>query len=258
MPRDRTGVSSGAAHRLRAGWILLLLVGNAVLGLGAWAWLHIPDSHVWQFVLSVLSALLLLVIFLWMYTKSIVVARESGIRSPRWASCTWLLAGILIAHIWMRVVGGLADNIEKRAGYWNSQLSVHMRTVFTYPRLVEYQDIVITMLSWLLPLLLLPLVIELVTRNWNRGVIRESARVLLRWQYWLVAIVTLIAGFKLTSTLVDWHPAYTVRGELISVALRLALAYGLDILLGCVVLAVTCELLSQASLGEGFPRNPTP
>jgi len=246
----RQGVWSGAARRLRPRWVLLQLVGNALLALGAMAWLHIPDSHGWQFALSVFSALLLIAAFLWVYVKSMIDARGRESRAPYRIAGMWLFAGFLISLLWMHEVAKLGNNVELRAGYWNSQLSAHMRTFLTYARLVEFQNVVIVALSWLLPMLLLPIVVELVTRNWSTARMASAVRVWLRWQYWSVAIVALVVGCQMTSALVDWHPTYTVRGEVVSVTLRLLFAYGVDILLGCIVLALTCELLSRASLSK--------
>jgi hypothetical protein len=233
--------------------VSLLVAGIAVLALGALLWLQIPDSHGWQFALSVLFALVLLFALLWVFTTSISAVRGSGRGTSLWIAFSWLLAGAIVAFLWMHFVGKLETNVDLRAGYWNSQLSAHMRRTLTYPRLVSYQNIAIAAVSWLLPLLLLPVVIELMTRGW--GAIRAGTRVWLRWQFWIVTIIALIAGYRLTSILVEWHPAYSVKGEVLSVVLRLTLAYGIDILLACLALVVTCELLAQASLGEGSGRN---
>ena len=257
MAAPRQSVWSGAVRRLRPGWVLLQLVGNAVVVFGAMAWLHIPDSHGWQFAFSVVSALLILAALLWIYVKSANEARRPDVRTSYWIAGIWLLIGGVVSLVWMHVVAKLGVNVELRAGYWNSQLSAHMRTVLTYPRLVEYQHAAIVALSWLLPLLLLPFVIELVTCGWGTAAVWRAVRVWSRWQYWIVSIAALLLGSRLTSALVDWHPSYTVRGEVVSVMLRLVLAYGIDILLGCVVLALTCELLSQASLGQSSGRDTT-
>lgn len=254
MASPREGVWSGAARRMRPGWVLLQLIGNGLLALGALGWLHIPDSHGWQFAFSVLAAFVLVAAFVWIYVTSMRGAHQPDNCEPYWRAGGWLLAGLVVSLLWMHAISGLGDKVELRAGYWNSQLSAHMRTLLTYPRLVEYQNAAITALSWLLPLLLLPIVIELVTRGWDGSVIRGT-RVWRRWQFWVVAIVALFAGRKLTSALVDWHPTYTVRGEVLSVAFRLATAYGIDILLACAVLAVTCELLSQTGVGKSARRD---
>lgn len=255
MASPRQNAWAGAMRRLRPAWVLVLLVGNALLAAGAMAWLHIPDSHGWQFAFSIVAALLLVAAFAWIYATSVKAARQADVRTPFWGAGLWLVAGLFVSLLWMHLIGMLETNVELRAGYWNSQLSAHMRTVLTYPRLIEYQNAAIVAMSWLLPLLLLPIVIELVTRGWTGVALRSACRVWLRWQFWLVAIVALFAGCWLTSALVDWHPTYTVRGEVLSVVLRLALAYSIDILLGCFVLAVTCELLSQAGFGGSVGRD---
>ena len=45
-------------------------MGNFLLMLLAAGWLQIPDSHTWQFAFSILSGVLLVVGFLWLYTAT--------------------------------------------------------------------------------------------------------------------------------------------------------------------------------------------
>ena len=60
----------GAFARLKARLFLSQWVGNFLLMLLAAGWLQIPDSHSWQFVFSMLSGVLLVAAFLWLYTAT--------------------------------------------------------------------------------------------------------------------------------------------------------------------------------------------
>jgi hypothetical protein len=60
----------GAVARFRGRLILAQLLGNILLMLLAAGWLQIPDSHTWQFVFSMLSGVLLVIAFLWLYTAT--------------------------------------------------------------------------------------------------------------------------------------------------------------------------------------------
>src|ERR1700730_5375662 len=60
----------GARAKMSGRLLLSQWVGNFVLMLLAAAWLQIPDSHTWQFAFSVLSAVLLVVVFLFLYTAT--------------------------------------------------------------------------------------------------------------------------------------------------------------------------------------------
>jgi hypothetical protein len=245
------GLWSRAFRRLTPRLIAVPLFGTAVLALGGWAWLHIPDSHAWEFGLSVLLGFVLAVAGLSIYIDTIYLARRPEKRAAWWLSAMWLIVSVAIIVIWMTLVAKLGNRTELRAGYWNSQLSAHMRTVFTYVRMVRWQGYAITALIWILPLMLLPAFIERIAR----GVRTRGLRVWKRWEYWVVSIGALVIGLNVTPALVDWHPAYSVHGELWSAALRLLLVYVIDILLICIALAVTSELLAQAGLLEGAGRD---
>ena len=60
----------GARAKMSGRLLLSQWVGNLVLMLLAAAWLQIPDSHTWQFVFSMLSGVLLVVAFLFLYTAT--------------------------------------------------------------------------------------------------------------------------------------------------------------------------------------------
>lgn len=246
------GLWSGGFRRLTPRLIGVPLFGTAVLALGAWAWLHIPDSRTWEFGLSLLLGLVLAAAALFIYIDAIYLARQPEKRAAWWISALWLIVSIAVVLIWMSLVAKLGDKTELRAGYWNSQLSAHIRTVFTYVRLVRWQEYAITVLTWILPLMLLPALIERVAC----GVRTRGLRVWKRWEYWAVAIGALVIGLSVTPALLAWHPVYSVHGELWSAMLRLALAYVIDILLICIVLAVASELLAQASLLESARGDP--
>ena len=60
----------GARARFKGRLFLSQWVGNFLLMLLAAGWLQIPDSHTWQFAFSMLSGVLLVVGFLWLYTAT--------------------------------------------------------------------------------------------------------------------------------------------------------------------------------------------
>ena len=89
------GAFSRIFSRNKARLLLSQWVGNFLLMLLAAGWLQIPDSHTWQFAFSMLSGVLLVVGFLWLYTATFRYLRPCPLRPPWWLSCL-LLAGFIV------------------------------------------------------------------------------------------------------------------------------------------------------------------
>ncbi len=237
-----------ALRRITLRVLLLQILGNAVVFLCGCAWLQIPDSHLWELVLSLLLALAFAVGFVELHASILRRLRKLDELKPLWQSALLLAAWLLLLYLLITACAHLGDGSMRRAGYWNSQLGPHMRTFFTFERLYSWQDECVGFLLWVvLPGLLLPFAMESVSRGpaaW-RSAGSNAFPILRRWQYWLTAIAIWWSATRLTSALVQWTPGHTVRGELISVTLRLGLAYCADALLLTLLLAVTAELLAR-------------
>ena len=240
-------------------WALALL-GNASLLLLGSAWLYIPDSRTWEFLFSVLLAIALLACFLALYSTLIRrVTLAAG--HPLWRSTVILAGWLLLGHILQHLIGFLSTNVTARAGYWNSQLSAHHRATFTYERLVAWQHLVIEALLWIVvPSILLPFTVETVARpEWGQALRtsqpwRTAFATLKRWELWLSVALAYIAGSWLGNHLLDWRPAHSTTGEVISLAIRTVLVYGLAVALLLLTLAVVAELLSR----QHPSRDPAP
>ncbi len=216
-------------------------IGNAVVILLAILWLQIPDSHTWQFVFSMVSAIGIAWLFVWLTTVTFRRLRLSVPAVPMWLSTVFLAAVLLV---WMGLSHPIAvgrDHEEIFAGYWNSKLSPGMRYRFTYMRLVELQDRFYDVLQLVIAALLLPLAIELMTsgvRGWRRVVY-----VYRRWRYWVVAAVAGMGAIWITRLLLNWTPGHSVRGQVLSVLGRVGVAYTVDVVLWCLVIAVAARYL---------------
>jgi hypothetical protein len=228
--------------------LLLQFVGNALLAVLAVAWLQIPDSHTWQLVLSVLFALLGAAAFLWLHATIVRSLRKAPSPAPFWLGLILLLLWLLVLHELMHFAAHFGDDagVYQRAGYWNSQLSPHQRRFFTFERLIRWQTGIAGFVEWsIVPALSLPFLIETVSAGVARASWRNALRTLLRWQHWLAVIVLTSLGRWIVGGVLDWHPSKTVRGELLSAALRLGLAYLIGFALLTWVLAAVAELLSR-------------
>jgi hypothetical protein len=203
-------------------------VGNFVLMLLAAGWLQIPDSHAWQFAFSMLSGVLLVVLFLWLYVATFRWLRACT-RAPWWQSCLLLACGVGPFWLLLQLIGVGRAHEALFAGYWNSQSAAAVRGHFGYSALVAWQEHLYDGIEYLLAGLLLPVLVEVCACGWGSGWRQRVARVYRRWFYWLLVLVLGFAGSALTWALADWTPNAGLAGQTVSVIARLGVAYTLDI-----------------------------
>jgi len=226
-----------AFARLGAGIILLQWFGNLVLILLGLAWLQIPDSHTWQFLFSMLSAALLVFAFLGLHVCTFQKLHAVPPKAAWWLRVLLLLAVIVFGYFLMQFIGIGRGHEAVFAGYWNSKFSAGLRTFFTFQRLVEWQDHVYDLLQWLLVALLLPIAF-ICAATGVRGHAVSIRRIYRHLVYWLVVVVFGFSGAYITSLLAGWTPGHGTAVEILSVVLRLGVAYTLGVLLWCFVLAL--------------------
>lgn len=224
--------------------IVLQWVGNLALMLFAALWLQIPDSHVWQFVLSIGSGLLFLLAVLWLYARTFsVLQRTTSFRFQR------ILLLVLFAALWLLALHSIGVLREKEglfAGFWNSKLPANLRYFFDYRRLVAWQDRFYDAAEWVLAGFLLPIAIELCATGVRLINLKPIAKVYRHWVYWVVVIVAGFAGTALARAIAGWTPGKGVASETVSLVVRLGAIYTVDILLWCFVLALTSVYLEAA------------
>jgi hypothetical protein len=216
-------------------------VGNAVLGLFAIAWLQIADSHVWQFVLSIVAAVVIALMFVWLYTITFRLVRLPERVAPMWLSAVVLAVVLVVWMILNHPISVGRGHEALFAGYWNSKLSPGLRTVFTYMRLVDLQDRFYDVLELVIAALLLPVAIEGMAAG--LGGLRRVFFVYRRWRYWVVAAVAGAGAIWITQLLVRWTPGHSVREEVVSVVGRMGLAYTVVVVLWCLVVGVAGRYL---------------
>ncbi len=140
-------------------WLIAqLLLTPVLLALGI-VLLRIPDAKVWQFVLSLLLALLLLGAFLWLQTGTLRSLVGGEKRTSFVLAMLWLLASALFAWTLVNLASHWDDKFDLYAGYLNSRLPAgrlraawltreHISTFFTW---VEW------FLTWVaIPALIIP------------------------------------------------------------------------------------------------------
>jgi hypothetical protein len=221
-------------------------IGNCVLMLLAAVWLQIPDSHTWQFVFSILSAVLLVVGFLWLYTATFRYLRPCTPRALWWQA--WLTLIICIGLWWLMlqlIAEGRAHE-SLYAGYANSQSPTYLRRHLGYSALVAWQERIYDCVQWLWGGVLVPAAIVLCACGLRKDLFRRIAAVYARWFYWIVVLAAAFGAEWLTWALADWTPGLGLAGQTVSIVLRLGLAYSVDILLWCLVLALIAHYLDRA------------
>ncbi len=226
-------------------------VGNVVLLLLAAGWLQIPDSHTWQFAVSMLSAVFLVVAFLWLYTSTFRHLRPCAVRPPWWLSC--LLLAIFVALWWLLLQWINAGRAHEAlyAGYWNSQSPPWLRAHFGYSQLVAWQEHIYDCGELIGAGLLLVVAVETCACGLGKGWLGRAARVYVHWLYWLCLLVFGLGGAALTWALAGWTPAAGLVGQTLSIVLRLGFAYTLDIFLWCFVLALIAYYLTPPAADAG-------
>lgn len=231
----------------RLGWrvVLLAFAGSVTLAAAALLWLQIPDSHVWEFGVSVVVGLALVVGAVWL--KASIVRRIRLGTGATGQAMAVMAVWIIVGWGLVQAVERLSVHVVERAGYWNSRLSAHQRTIFTETRLEDWQNDAISTLLWfVIPGLLLPVIVETV----SGGGLATVGRVYRRWQMWLAVGLASTVGCWTAEKLTAWHPAESVRGEVVSAVARLGVLYVLLLAIGLVTVTVVAELLARAESTE--------
>ncbi len=242
-----------ATDRISLGMVVRQWAGNAAALLLAFAWLRVPDSHAWQFLLSVILGLAIVAAFLWLHATTFRGLRTSVLPVP---TAVQLLTLVCIIFFWMFLLQPISATRSFEpllSGYFNSKFSPQMRSFFTFARLVQWQEYLLDLLEWLIAGLLLPAAMAAVATGKDTRTFRGLSYVYQRWQYWAAVFLCGFAGERLTSALVQWTPGKGLVGETISVVARLAIAYTADILLWCSVLALTAVYLDRGETVEPRP-----
>jgi hypothetical protein len=234
----------GAYSRLKGRLFWGQWVGNFLLMLLAAGWLQIPDSHTWQFVFSMLSGLLLVMGFLWLYTATFRHLRACS-RPPWWQSCLVLAVFVALWWLFLQPIAAGRAHEALFAGYWNSQSPRWLRYHLGYSSLVAWQERIYDCMQSLWAGLLLPLAVETCACGLRAGWLRRAARVYRHWLYWLCVVVFGLGGSAFTWALADWTPAAGLAGQTLSIVARLGTAYTVDILLWCFLLGLAAYYLDD-------------
>ena len=238
-----------ALRTMRVRLVAWAWVGTFVLAVLGVLWLQIPDSHVWEFIFSILFACGFLALFFWFYTwvfRQMLKPAEAG----RWWLQWVLLAAVIVAWWLLQMpIDKLVEHRELYAGYWTSRLPHGLRSLRTYEHLLLLQDWVYFSLRLIATGLLLPVAVVA-----GASGLREDARRILgvwsRWWYWVATLVCGWVAFGVSGKLMDWTPRHGLAGEMLSLLIRVGFAFTFDVLLACFVLAVVAVGLRRGAIAS--------
>ncbi len=233
----------GAVARFTGPLIVAQLLANFLLLLLAAGWLQIPDSHTWQFLFSMLSGVLLVIGFLWLYTSTFRHLLPCVARPPHWLSWILLAAFVTLWWLLLQPIDTLRAHEALYAGYWNSQSPPWLRAHLGYSALVAWQERIYDCLQWLVGGLLLPLAMATCACGLKGGWLGRAARVYRHVLYWFCVLVAGLGASGVTWALAGWTPSAGLVGQTLSIVARLGTAYVLDIMLWCFILGLVAHYL---------------
>src|ERR1700733_3720169 len=129
-----------ALQAMRAQVVAGVWAGTLVLVALGVLWLQIPDSHIWEFVVSILFAGGLLMLFFWFYSWVIKIMLKPAEEERWWLR--WILLAAVIITWWVlqMPIDRLMEHRALFAGYWTSRLPHWLRGLRTYEHLVVLQN----------------------------------------------------------------------------------------------------------------------
>ncbi len=246
-----TAVLQDAVRSVRSKSAILLLQGpaNLMLALLGMLWLQIPDSHLWQLLIAIVIAALLIAAFLYVQVET--CRRLCASEAHR----SILLALLLTAgwlFLWWLLLLPIASgesHAPLHAGYWNSKLPAGMRAFFTYGRIYKWQISAFAALRWwILPGLLLPPIVEMVASGLRRVPLANACSLWLRPYYWLITALAAWVSVQVTDGLVGWRFGHGAALESASVILRLGIVFAVDLLFWVFVLHLIGSYLRHRTL----------
>ena len=206
----------------------LHLVGNALLIVAASLWLLLPEAHVWQLIITIVTALAIAFLALWLHTSTLEYAADPAPENFRTAfrpsvlRMFWMFLGCAILLCLMWYVQRLGDHQYELGGYLYAKAPSALRPKNGASAYYNRVGTAFSILFWfVLPSLLLPLIAARVIG----ARIRAGFKTLLRWRYWLAMVVMLLIGVWLTSALLDWRPGKSLGAQTASLIVRMVVAY---------------------------------
>jgi len=213
-------------------WVLNFF-GNAA-ALAVWyVWLLVPDAHGWQVAGSLLAALCVIVLILWLRAGTLAYFRIAEFRNSGmvWRAFGHSLRHIVVLAIWGAMLAALLSLFWDLRTY-TPQAGVLIRQKLNAgppPRNVarDLDWLIVLIVSVIIPAVWLPIGSTLAAAGFSRGLVR-SWRTLKQPMYWVCWCVLIFVGGYIPYKLIWWIPDLDdLRKQAWSMGLRFFAAYAL-------------------------------
>ncbi len=267
---DKSSGTLAAAWHAKRLWVLHVL-GNALLFAAGYAWLWIPDAHIWQLIFSALFGVLIVAAALWLHGATLVFFRKKhrGEENRLWPAfratlprLPALAVSLAPALLILWLIGLAHDRVGDCAAVCASWLTLHLRKPVHPATIAKVISAFVWLLSWILtPLVLLPLALQ-VSVNGFAGFARIGWRgvwkMLRSIRLWLGYAVLFAIGAYLPDKIVSWVPQVSsLKLEFASASLRFLIAYLLTVTAWIVLLSLLARL-SVDDADSAPVREPVP
>lgn len=246
---------------------LLQFLGNPLLFLLFIVWLWVPERHSAQLVLTVLLGFIIVAGGLILHALTLAYFREcpAAPAAPHRTALRGCLCHLPSFLVWLvivvflfRILDEAGDRSLLAAAYFRSLLPMPLRASFPQAA-VDHTAVRLLWIAkyYLLPVLLLPLGMQLAYLGIGGASVRNSLRPLGRAGYWLIMAALSLLGVWLPAHLIFWNP---VKGPLsiqvISLVTRLLAAYLAALLAWLLALALTGDILCAFDPASPLPALP--
>jgi hypothetical protein len=232
-------------------WRLLLLhfAGNALLAAAATAWLWIPEARVWQLLATVIIGLAILMAFAALHggtlAHGVTPTREvlgADFRKSLRHLPAFVFFAVVLGFLMLWTSNYADQSSWQISGYFFTRLPHFLQRAFGEIRFHQWVEIKFTVLTWfLLPAIFLPFLSVSAYSGFEWSGLRSAWRAYAKWKYWLAMVTAAVAGILLPHLLANWTPVHRLHKEMVSMVLRLLIAYAL---------AITVWLMTSAALGS--------
>ncbi len=234
---------------------LVHVVANALLMVAFFYWTRIPEETGWQFTLTVVSAIAIAFVTLWLHTATFEyfsVSSEWSFRSSLRRSVARVpafLAWVLIFGFVLWFLGGFWDLDEQIGGWARHLLPLFLRRQITPRTMFSFSHWTIWFLYFFLwPIVALPFAGQVAVRNFRGFWSGVAFRPVREVRFWMTYLVCFVAGACIPYTLAWMVPRRPspLSAQAWSMALRLGFGY----LLLASAWLVLCAAIMRASGGE--------
>lgn len=236
-------------------WIVLEILGMALLIALGLLWTRIPEKHVLQVLLTLLVPLVLAAGFLTLQAGTFRAflrpvpqpsQKHKHCVSPTWGAAT-LVIWVAIGWILWALLDRFDDNTWSWGMYLSSKASDHARANWaSYIRLSRDLERTGWTLRWVIvPGLLLPLVASSVW-GFRRLPWRRVVRLYIDWRWWPAVLACALVGQAWPQTWFDLTPHGSVREQVTRVIWKLVAAYLLAVVCWVKLLGWVAMLLDDA------------